>query len=472
MMIHETAPMPMGPGPDVAQEAGRLSLLKSPTTGDVKSPTTGDEEVAIPTTGDEEVAIDGRQVRSRAIGGSQAVLVACGLIATAIAVDTVVRNDSPGWIVWAVTACGLLAAASKLRYRSKASMRVAIVGNQASAISLMQELETCDVPQYDFIGWVAPERDGHAEFPLPTPIGFAGDLACVVHDHDIDLLIVGPDVPRLAIFDELLVMATSHPVRALELSAFYEQVFGHIPVAEINSAWFQCTMHPKFRPAGSSAQRAFDVVVAACVGLVFLPILLVSALLIKLDGGPALYSQRRIGESGRSFWMFKLRTMHVASESEPQQWCAVEDARITGVGNVLRRLHLDELPQLYNVLRGDMSMVGPRPEQPAIVTQLEDRLAFYSRRHLIKPGLTGWAQIRCGYARSESGSARKLCHDLYYLKHQSLALDLSILVRTVVTLASARSAEPHASRLVGPSLDPPVVDQLGPGTPAVAEALP
>ena len=381
-----------------------------------------------------------------------AVLALCALFAPV----ALLGADRVAWLTGGV-ACALIAGMT--RRRQPRPTRVAIVGGQSSMISLMQEFENNDLRNYELVGWIAPGRDMYLSCPLPRPIGHLGDVACTVRDHDLGLLVLGPDVPRLAIFDELLAMAASKPIRALELSAFYEQAFGHIPVADINSAWFQCIMHPRFRPGGSPAKRVFDIVVAMGVGLLFMPLLLVSALLIKLDGGPVLYRQRRIGERGQPFSMFKLRTMHVAPESAPQQWCSQDDPRITGVGSILRRLHLDELPQLYNVLRGEMSMVGPRPEQPEIVTRLEHCLAFYSRRHMIKPGLAGWAQIRCGYARSESGSAWKLCHDLYYLKHQSLRFDAVILIRTVVTLASRRSAELGATiRMTQPAADSSAAD--------------
>lgn len=394
---------------------------------------------------DDELAIGRQRIRPRACAGARALLVLCGLIAAVTAVTVIVERKPAWWIVFGVGACGLMASVSKLRRCRARPERIAIVGGQMSAVSLEQELETNRFREYELVGWIAPGPRHDGEFPLPEAIGRLGDVASVVREHEIDLLVLAPDVPRLAIFDELLAMAACQPVRALELSAFYDQAFGHIPITEINSTWFQCIMHPKFRPAGSSAKRLFDVVIGACIGLVCLPTLLISALLIKLDGGPVLYRQRRIGERGEPFAMYKLRTMRLASGPEPQQWCSSDDPRVTLVGRGLRRMHLDELPQLYNVLRGEMSLVGPRPEQPDIVTQLEDQLAFYSRRHLIKPGLTGWAQIRCGYARSESGSAWKLCHDLYYLKHQSMALDFAIMVRTFVTLASRQSAERRAA---------------------------
>jgi lipopolysaccharide/colanic/teichoic acid biosynthesis glycosyltransferase len=149
-----------------------------------------------------------------------------------------------------------------------------------------------------------------------------------------------------------------------------------------------------------------------------------------------LFSQRRIGSHGAPFTLLKLRTMQVSLPAA--HWSTVEDPRVTPIGRVLRRTHIDELPQLLNVVRGDMTVVGPRPEQPEFVERLERTLPHYNRRHLIKPGITGWAQVRCGYAGSDAGSAWKLCHDLFYLKHRSLGLDLAILAETVRTLVADR----------------------------------
>jgi lipopolysaccharide/colanic/teichoic acid biosynthesis glycosyltransferase len=160
---------------------------------------------------------------------------------------------------------------------------------------------------------------------------------------------------------------------------------------------------------------------------------------IRRDGGPALFTQVRIGEQGHRFRLLKLRTMRVGADSSAQ-WACADDPRMTRVGGWLRRTHLDELPQLVNVLRGEMSLVGPRPEQPQFVDRLEQMLPFYQRRHLMRPGITGWAQIRCGYAGSDIGSAWKLCHDLYYAKHRSAGVDLLILCETLATLVFEREA--------------------------------
>jgi lipopolysaccharide/colanic/teichoic acid biosynthesis glycosyltransferase len=168
-----------------------------------------------------------------------------------------------------------------------------------------------------------------------------------------------------------------------------------------------------------------------------LPILAVVALIIRRDGGPVFFRQRRIGEGGQPITLIKLRTMNV-DDGEEAQWASADDPRVTTIGRILRRTHLDEFPQIINVLRDEMSLVGPRPEQPEFVERLEELIPFYARRHLIKPGITGWAQVRCGYAGSDTGSAWKLSHDLYYLKHRSMAFDLAILGETVRTLFADR----------------------------------
>jgi lipopolysaccharide/colanic/teichoic acid biosynthesis glycosyltransferase len=226
-------------------------------------------------------------------------------------------------------------------------------------------------------------------------------------------------------------------VGVVELSSLFEEVFGHVPTAEINAAWFQCLADPDVRVATGPVKRAIDVIAAGVLLALTLPLQALLVLLIRRDGGPGLYSQERIGEGGRRFRLYKLRTMRVGADASAQ-WASPCDPRTTRIGTFLRRAHLDELPQLVNVLRGEMSLVGPRPEQPEFVERLERMLPLYQRRHLMRPGITGWAQIRCGYAGSDVGSAWKLCHDLYYVKHRSLGMDLLILFETLATLVLER----------------------------------
>jgi exopolysaccharide biosynthesis polyprenyl glycosylphosphotransferase len=270
---------------------------------------------------------------------------------------------------------------------------------------------------------------------VPT-LGALGGLAEVIESSGIDLLVLTSEAPRFRVFEEVSTTCLHLPVRLWELSSFYEEIFGHVPVAEINAAWFQYIMHPKFRAVAPASKRAVDIAVSLVAAIATAPLMLISALLIRMDGGPVFFKQQRIGEAGRQLTLYKLRTMKVADPDA--QWAAPDDPRVTRVGRLLRKTHLDELPQLYNILRGEMSLVGPRPEQPEFVQQLEEVLPFYQRRHLLKPGLTGWAQVRCGYAGSDIGSAWKLSHDLYYLKHRSMAFDLAILGETFRTVFADR----------------------------------
>ena len=312
--------------------------------------------------------------------------------------------------------------------------RAAYIGSPAGAERLARALAAVGSTRYVLVGCVtypgAPAAGGRH-------LGELGELARVVVEHDVDLLVMGTEAPRLGVFGEVTETCLGLPVRLVELSALFEEVFGHVPTAEINASWFQCLAEPHTRASTAPLKRALDVCGAVISLALALPILPVLVLLIRRDGGPALFTQVRIGESGRPFRLLKLRTMRIGADSSAQ-WACADDPRMTRVGAWLRRTHLDELPQLVNVLRGEMSLVGPRPEQPAFVDRLEQILPFYQRRHLMRPGITGWAQIRCGYAGSDIGSAWKLCHDLYYAKHRSTGVDLLILCETLATFVFER----------------------------------
>ena len=222
------------------------------------------------------------------------------------------------------------------------------------------------------------------------------------------------------------------PVRLIEASLLYEDLLGHVPLGQSTSAWFQYLLHPRYRAGSPFPKRIFDLVAGSLMLLAAAPVLAVCAIVVKLtDRGPIFYRQARAGEGGTDFAMVKMRSMSVAAENEGAQWSAADDVRITPIGRLMRRTHLDELPQLWSVLRGEMTLVGPRPERPELIAELERQLPYYDRRHLVKPGIAGWAQARCGYGGSEEGTGWKLCHDLFYLKHRSVYFDLLILIENV-----------------------------------------
>jgi exopolysaccharide biosynthesis polyprenyl glycosylphosphotransferase len=352
-------------------------------------------------------------------------------------------------VLFAAASAVMLVAVIVESRRRRPAARVAVVGSQRAADALARELRAARQRRYEVVGVVAVgslSENGHGEVPR---LGTIAELRAVVEDADIDLVVMTGEVPRLDVFGQLSTGSLPCAARVVELSALYEDVFGHVPIAEINASWFQYAMDPGYRPPHHFLKRAVDIVVAGIGLIVALPLLAVLVLLIRRDGGPALFRQVRIGEGGRPFTMLKLRTM-VAGTDLGAQWTSFEDPRVTRVGRFLRRANLDELPQFLNILRGDMSVVGPRPEQPEFVERLEQLIPFYQRRHLVKPGLTGWSQVRCGYIRSDRGSAWKLCHDLYYLKHQSALFDAAILLETVLTMIRGPlyDLEPGTARFV------------------------
>jgi lipopolysaccharide/colanic/teichoic acid biosynthesis glycosyltransferase len=326
------------------------------------------------------------------------------------------------------------------------SQRVAFIGSPASAARLARALHAVGSSQYVMIGRIAgtdePSMLNGTAAGAPPVLGRLGQLGSLVVEHDVDLLVMGADAPRLTVFAEVADSCLHLPVRLVELSVLFEEAFGHVPTAEINAAWFQCLADPRARVSIGPLKRAIDIAGATLALAVTLPLLPVLIFLIRRDGGPGLFTQVRIGEGGRRFRVHKLRTMSVGADASAQ-WACPDDPRTTRIGAILRPTHQEEHPQLKNDMRGEMSLVGPRPEQPAFVDRLERMLPFYQRRHLMRPGITGWAQIRCGYAGSDVGSAWKLCHDLYYAKHRSIGFDLLILCETFATLFFEREPVMH-----------------------------
>ena len=252
-------------------------------------------------------------------------------------------------------------ATARRPWSNHAQVRIAVIGSQRSTDDLARELRLAGIPDYLVVGRISvtepPGEDPTEEVPR---LGSLDDLGAIVREQGIQLLVMSSEAPRFLVFDEVSRSCLQLPVRLWELSAFYEDVFGHVAVAEINSAWFQYIMHPKYRRVAPASKRALDIMIAAVAGLLFLPLLALFAPLIARDGGSVFFYQTRIGEGGRPLRLIKLRTMRNSDSAGPQ-WATDGDDRITPIGRFLRRTHLDEMPQLLNVLKGEMSLVGPRP---------------------------------------------------------------------------------------------------------------
>ena len=223
------------------------------------------------------------------------------------------------------------------------------------------------------------------------------------------------------------------------MSELYEELAGRIPVGYLGSQWFVAL---RARRVGGrlydGVRRSLDVLVAGALFLVMAPALVLLGIAIRLDSrGPAIFRQERTGYRGRVFTMYKFRTMLLDAEGDGPVWATPGDPRRTRLGRFLRPSRLDELPQLWNVLIGDMSLIGPRPERPTFVDRLELEIPFYRARLLVRPGISGWAQVRGSYASSVQDTVEKLEYDLYYVKHRSPYLDLVIVLRTFGVLLRA-----------------------------------
>lgn len=218
------------------------------------------------------------------------------------------------------------------------------------------------------------------------------------------------------------------------LSDFCESVLFLVPVQEINNEWFIraqgfTMLHSNI---ALRIKRSFDIILALMLLVLSSPIIAITATLIKItSAGPALFSQTRVGMNGKTFNILKFRTMYIGAEEKGAVWAVKNDSRITNIGGFLRKTRIDELPQCWNILRGDMSLIGPRPERPEFTSSLAKDIPYYDLRHVVKPGLTGWAQVCYPYGASTEDALRKLQYDLYYIKNYSLLLDLNILLRTV-----------------------------------------
>jgi exopolysaccharide biosynthesis polyprenyl glycosylphosphotransferase len=335
----------------------------------------------------------------------------------------------PRSVVFATTAilipwyglCAVLA--SDGRSRDEARDRVVVVGSWADAATLAVELERAerpatviDVLSLDEALAGLPKREALIESVR------AGDATVVVLDREAQL--------SQSIIDQVAKLHESG-VRVRTLSLFYDEWLGKLPVSELERVSLMFDIGELHRARYSRVKRVIDVVLATVGVFVLAPVVPFVVLgNLFANRGPLLFRQIRVGRNGKTFTIYKFRSM-TAGGAAAGDWTDENDPRITPFGRFLRRAHIDELPQVVNILKGDLAFVGPRPEQPHYVEQLEGKLPFYRLRHLVRPGLTGWAQVKYGYAGNESDALEKLQYEFYYLRRQSLAFDLRVMLRTL-----------------------------------------
>ena len=320
--------------------------------------------------------------------------------------------------------------------------RVLVLGT-GSRVMKLAELAKRN-PNHQVIGYISAQPSRHY-IPLQQVLPMAPEdsLMSIVERHAIDQIVVGVRDRRGGGFPvQQLLECRMKGVKVIELPSFFEREYRQVLLESLNPSWM--VLGDGFRQGyfGNAAKRLFDVTVSAVLLLVTLPIILVAALCIYLESGlPVLYRQERVGQGGRTFTLYKLRSMKPDAESEgAPHWAKPNDDRITRVGRFIRKYRIDELPQIFNVLNGEMSFVGPRPERPFFVDQLTKQIPFYALRHSTKPGITGWAQVRYQYGASIDDAIEKLQYDLYYVKNHGLFLDLMILISTVEVVLWGRGA--------------------------------
>jgi exopolysaccharide biosynthesis polyprenyl glycosylphosphotransferase len=305
--------------------------------------------------------------------------------------------------------------------------------------SLLGELRRAAAAVYQVQGYVAPARDMSAPNTAPW-LGDGADLSELLEKRKIDTVIVSSSMDCWNRYLHALIAARNRGVEIVDLASVCERFLNRIPCDQITELWLLWGLMGRSSLYVTRLKRLVDFVLATALLIVLAPLLLVVALAIRLSSkGPVLYTQERIGLHNRPFSVLKFRSMvHGAEDDSGPVWAAERDPRVTRAGRWLRRWRLDELPQLLNVIKGDMSLVGPRPERSIFVNEFLTAVPMYNQRHGLRPGITGWGQIHYDYAASREQTREKLEYDLFYVKNASFLLDLAILLRTTRTLVGAR----------------------------------
>ena len=323
--------------------------------------------------------------------------------------------------------------------------RLLLVGTNTAAVELARELfDRRQELGVEIVGFVDPDPT-RVGMPVLNPgvVGAIDDIPMLVSKLSVDRVVVSlADARGKLPMDRLLDIRLDSGVAFDHLASVYEEYTGKIAVENLRPSWLIFSEGFRKTRLLNTAKRVLDIIFSAAGLVLGAPIVLLVAIAVKCTSrGPVFYHQRRVGRHGREFTAHKIRTMREDAESATGPvWSTENDTRVTPIGGFLRRTRLDEMPQLWNVLIGDMSFVGPRPERPEFVRQLTERIPFYGQRHVLKPGLTGWAQVRYTYGASVEDAIEKLQYDLYYIKNLSIALDFVIVLETIKTVLTRRGA--------------------------------
>lgn len=321
--------------------------------------------------------------------------------------------------------------------------RILIVGSGKLAIEVAREVLDRPDAGYRIAGFVGTDSELLGKSLInPRVIGVTDDLDTIIKREDIDRIVVAMGERRGQLpTDKLLQLSLAGTVSIEEGASFYERITGRVSLNMIRPSWLIFSGRGRQALIASFTRSAVHRLVALFGALLAVPIVIITAILIKVESpGPIFYKQERVGKNGKPFTLVKFRSMRQDAEESGPVWASKDDDRATRVGKVIRKIRVDEIPQFWNIVRGEMNFVGPRPERPHFVAQLAQEIPYYEQRHLIAPGLTGWAQIKYPYGASIEDARQKLQYDLFYIKNQNLILDAIILFETVKIILFGRGA--------------------------------
>ena len=322
--------------------------------------------------------------------------------------------------------------------------RILIVGSGNLAVELAREVLDRPDAGYRIVGFVGTDAELLGKSLInPRVIGLTDQLEDIVKREGIDRIVVAMGERRGQLpTNELLQLSLAGQVTIEEGASFYERLTSRVSLNMLRPSWLIFTGRGRQAKVAELLRSTVHWLVALIGLILSLPIIIVTAILIKLESrGPIFYKQDRVGKNGRAFTLAKFRSMRVDAEESGPVWASKGDTRTTRVGRIIRKIRIDEIPQFWNILKGEMSFVGPRPERPHFVAQLAQEIPFYEQRHLIAPGLTGWAQIKYPYGASTEDARQKLQYDLFYIKNQGLILDAIILFETIKIILFGRGAQ-------------------------------
>lgn len=329
-------------------------------------------------------------------------------------------------------------------YKWNFGERVLVFGSGPKGQAIAQMIVDHPFSGFEVVGLIRADTDLPPAPPVPgcrRVLGDASEVAAIARANRVARVVVALEERRGTFPIESLLACRMEGILVEEKEAMYERIAGKIAVESLRPSYLIFGRGFTRNRMALAGKRVLDVTVSAIGIALAAPLCVLTAILIKLDSpGPIFFGQERVGQDGETFTMLKFRTMRPDAEAAGPQWAQQNDNRITRIGKFLRMTRIDEIPQMLNVLRGQMSFVGPRPERPVFVEQLQQQIPYYQLRHTVKPGLTGWAQVNYPYGASVEDAAEKLRYDLYYIKYISPLFDLNIILRTVGVILFSKGA--------------------------------